>query len=115
MNLLKCGFFLVLSIISCGCWHDRSIPSHHLADLKRIYLVASTCARDLKSEDSSGFIELDEIWHLLPAETQTRVLVNRVSYFPLRIGDSHLSPLASLGDNGCVVVIYNDGSSKLKP
>jgi hypothetical protein len=115
MRLLNFGFFLVLSVISWGCWRDRSISSDHLADLKRIYLVASTCARDLKSEDSSGFIELDEIWHLLPEETQTRMLDNRFSYFPLRIGDSHLSPLASLGDHGCVVVIYNDGSSKLKP
>lgn len=115
MKLLHFGFLLVLSIISWACWRNRSIPSQHLADLKRIYLVASTCAQDLKSEDPSGFIELDEIWHLLPVETQKRILDNRFSYFPLRIGNPHLSPLASLGDAGCVVVIYSDGSSKVKP
>jgi hypothetical protein len=103
-----------LALLCCGCHKPQSEGGASLVDLKRLYLTAYSYAEDRKAQNSSGVVELDEIWYLLPEETQMHLLRSQFSYFPLRIGSARLCPLAIASTSSGTIVIYNDGSAKLR-
>jgi hypothetical protein len=102
-----------ISLLYCGCHKPEAEGAATVKDLKLLAFAATSYSKDHKTQDSSGVVELADIWYLLPQDTQRRLLQGHFSYFPLRIGASRRCPLAIASTPYGSQVVYTDASTPL--
>ena len=103
---LACLAAIIVTLSSCQRPNEQALPT--------FAVVAAMYKQTYGADDTSGFVELDEIWGSLTVDTRARLIKTELSYFPMRIEKSETAPLVLAKTTSGIAVVYNDGSAVLR-